>query len=128
MKHGNITEKIIGSFYVVYNHLGYGFLERVYENALAIELKKSGLQIEQQTPIHVYYQQEIVGKYYADIIVNEIIVLELKAVRKIQKEHEAQLLNYLKATSCEVGLLLNFGPIPKHIRKVYDNSLKANLF
>jgi GxxExxY protein len=127
MKHEGVTEKIIGAFYTVYNELGYGFLEKVYENALVIELRRAELRVEQQLSIQVSYKQEVVGVYFADIVVEEAVVLELKAARNILKEHEAQLLNYLKATPFEVGLLLNFGPTPKHIRKIYDNDLKQNL-
>ena len=127
MKYGSLTEKIIGAFYAVYSELGYGFLEKVYENALVIELKRCELQVKQQLPIKVFYKQEVVGEYFADIVVNESVIVELKAARNILKEHEAQLLNYLKATPYEVGLLLNFGPLLKHVRKVYDNELKSNL-
>jgi GxxExxY protein len=126
-KQADLTGKIIGAFYTVYNRLGYGFSERVYENALALELEKQGLKAEQQKQIAVYYDRHIVGEYYADIVVNEVIIVELKAVRQILKEHEAQLLNYLKATTMEVGLLLNFGPEAKFKRKVYDNDRKGSL-
>lgn len=126
-KHSDLTQTIIGSFYAVYNQLGYGFSEKVYENSLAIELKKAGLSIVQQQPINVYYQEQLVGEYYSDIVVNDLVILELKAVRELLQEHEAQLLNYLKATEIEVGLLLNFGLKPQHIRKIYDNERKGLL-
>ena len=126
-KHAEMTEKVIGAFFKVYNTLGYGFAEKVYENSLAIELRKLGLQVEQQRCITVYYEENNVGEYFADILVNDAVILELKAVRQLLNEHEAQLLNYLKATTIEVGLLLNFRPKAEHRRKVYDNELKGAL-
>ena len=126
-KHNELTEKIIKAFYLVYNTLGYGFSEKVYENALVLELIKLGLEVKQQMKIAVYYNGQVVGEYWADIVVNDIVIIELKAVRQILKEHEAQLLNYLKATSIEVGLLLNFGPTPTIKRKLYDNERKGSL-
>ena len=122
-----MTEKVIGAFFKVYNRLGYGFAEKVHENSLAIELRKLGLQVEQQKSITVYYEEYNVGEYFADILVNGTVILELKAVRHLLDEHEAQLLNYLKATTIEVGLLLNFGPKAEYRRKVYDNELKGTL-
>ena len=104
-----LTEIIIGCFFKVYNTLGYGFLEQVYENALLHELRKSHLQVKKQYPINVFYQGVIVGEYYADVIVNDKIILELKTSESINKAHEAQLLNYLKATGIQLGLLLYFG-------------------
>lgn len=124
MKHEELTDKIIGAFYTVYNTLGYGFLEKVYENALALELRKSGFQVATQYPINVYYHGQVVGDYSADLLVEEQVIVELKAVRNILPEHEAQLLNYLNATRCEVGLLLNFGHKPQIKRKVFDNEQK----
>ena len=126
-KHKDLTELIIKAFYTVYNTLGYGFLEKVYENALAIELRRLGLKVEQQARIAVYYAGQVVGEYFADLLINDTIIVELKAARALAPEHEAQLLNYLKATSYEVGLLLNFGPEPQIKRKVYDNERKGNL-
>ena len=126
-KHADLTDKVLKAFFKVYNTLGYGFAERVYENALTIELKKSGLQIEKQKDITVYYEGEVVGDYVADVIVNGVVILELKAVRTLTEDHEAQLLNYLKATPVEVGLLLNFGIKPEHRRKIFDNDRKGSL-
>ena len=126
-KYADLTEKVIGAFFTVYNRLGYGFSEKVYENALVLELRKLGLKVEQQKRITVYYDSQVVGKYLADIVVNEAVLIELKAVRQLLKEHEAQLLNYLKATMIEVGLLLNFGPKAEFKRKVYDNDRKGSL-
>ena len=126
-KYADVTEKIIGAFFAVYNRLGYGFSEKVYENALALELQKAGLKVEQQKRITVYYDGQVVGEYAADIVANEVVIIELKAVRQLLKEHEAQLLNYLKATVIEVGLLLNFGPKAEFKRKIYDNERKGSL-
>ncbi len=118
--HKDITAIVLKSFYKVYNELGYGFLEKVYENALLIELRKAGLVCEQQKAIEVYYETEKVGSYYADILVNNCLILELKAAESLCAEHEYQLINYLKATDITVGLLLNFGKKPEFRRKVFD--------
>jgi GxxExxY protein len=122
--HEDITQKIIKSFYKVYNTLGNGFLEKVYENAMAIELRRNGLEVKCQHPIKVFYESEIVGEYFADIVVNNLVILELKAVNTITVEHECQLTNYLKATEIELGLLMNFGKEAEYIRKVYMNKYK----
>ena len=126
-KHADITGKVIGAFFKVYNTLGYGFSEKVYENALAIELRKAGLELVKQQEIVVYYEGENVGDYRTDIVVNDAVIVELKAVRELADEHEAQLLNYLKATTIEVGLLLNFGARAEHKRKIYENHRKGSL-
>ena len=123
--HKDITDKILRAFYDVYNKLGYGFLERVYENALAIELRKIGLRIEQQKLLNVYYDGCLVGEYYADIVVEEKVILELKAIETITQALTAQLQNYLKATKIEVGMLLNFGRKADFKRKVFSNARKA---
>lgn len=125
MLHENITSNIIEAFYKVYNTLGYGFLEKVYENALKYELMKHNLKIDQQKNIKVFYNQIIVGDYYADLIVNDLVIVELKAAEDIGEEHEAQLINYLKATNVEVGLVLNFGKKAKFSRKVFSNERKS---
>ena len=124
IKYKELTEKIIGLFYKVYNKLGYGFLEKVYENAMMIEFKKEGIPAVAQSPIKVLYEEEIVGEYYADILVATKVIVEIKATRNLALENEAQLLNYLKATDIEVGLLLNFGPKPQIKRKAFDNYRK----
>lgn len=124
MKHSKLTSKIIKAFYEVYNHLGYGFLEKVYENALQAELKRNGLACYKQFPLEVYYKDVLVGSYYADLVVANLVIVELKASEKICKEHELQLINYLKATEFEVGLLLNFGKKPELKRKIYSNNRK----
>jgi GxxExxY protein len=123
-KHTELTEKIINIFYRVYNKLGYGFLEKVYENAMMIELKKEGILAIAQAPIRVLYDNEIIGEYYADILVEDKVIVEIKAARQLAEEHEAQLLNYLKATDIEVGLLLNFGVKPEIKRKAFNNLRK----
>ena len=126
-KHTDVTELIIKAFYMVYNTLGYGFLEKVYRNAMAIELRRLGLGVIQEARITVYYDGEVVGEYFADLLVAGAVIVELKAVKRLLPEHEAQLLNYLKATPYEVGLLLNFGPKPEIKRKAFDNSRKGSL-
>jgi len=123
-KHKELTEKIIVAFYKVFNPLGYGFLEKVYEKALLLELAAMGLRAQSQSPIQVVYQEEIVGEYFADVLVEEKVIVEVKATRSLTAENEAQLLNYLKATDCEVGLLFNFGPKPEVRRRVFENSRK----
>ena len=125
-KHAGITEQIISAFYTVYNSLGYGFLEKVYRNAMALELRKLGLAVVVESPICVFYDGELVGEYFADLVVGDAVIVELKAARSLGEEHAAQLLNYLKATDYEVGLLLNFGPKPEIKRKAFDNDRKQN--
>jgi GxxExxY protein len=119
--HKDITNAVIKAFYKVYNQLGYGFLEKVYENAMMIELKKMGLHCQKQRPIKVYYLGEEIGDYFADIVVEDIIILELKAAESLCEDHEYQLINYLKATDIEVDLLFNFGKKPEFKRKVFQN-------
>ena len=120
-KHSDITERIIKAFYKVYNTLGYGFLEKVYENALLIERTRDGLNAEKQHRIIVRYDGFEVGEYCADIVVNALVIIELKAAEALCQDHEFQLINYLKATDIEVGLLLNFGKKPEFKRKVFSN-------
>lgn len=120
-KHSDITKKIINAFYKVYNTLGYGFLEKVYENALYIELVAMGLIVKKQKQIKVFYEGKEVGEYFADMIVESSVIIELKASESLCEEHEFQLINYLKATDIEVGLLLNFGKKPQFSRKVFSN-------
>jgi GxxExxY protein len=125
MKHEELTEKIIKAFYKVYNTLGYGFLENVYQNALLIELVNMGLNVTKEKRIVVYYESEIVGEYNADLTVNVIVICELKTSEKLYEGNKHQLVNYLKATEIEVGLLLNFGKRPEVKRKIYDNDRKS---
>jgi GxxExxY protein len=127
LKHKEITDAILHAFFkVVYPQLGYGFLEKVYENALLIALSSAGLKVEQQAKIEVNFQEHVVGEYFADLLVQDRVIVEVKAAGRIAREHEAQLLNYLRATPYEVGLLLNFGPKPDFRRKVFDNELKTS--
>ena len=126
-KYSDVTDKIIKAYYNVYNKLGYGFLEKVYENSMMIELKKLGLNCNKQVAIKVYYEKNIVGDYYADIIVEQVVIIELKAAESICEQHEIQLVNYIKATDIEVGLLLNFGKKAEFKRKVLTNEYKSDL-
>lgn len=119
--HEEITQEIIRCFFHVYNYFGYGFSEKVYENALCIELAKAGLVVKAQEKIDVFYEQEIVGTYYADLLVDNKVIVELKSTGYLKLEHESQLLNYLKATNIEVGLLLNFGEKAEFKRKAFAN-------
>lgn len=125
-QHTALTKDIIRLFYRVYNTLGSGFLEKVYKNALYLELKSAGYNCEAEKPINVYYNNVIVGNYYADIVVENKVILELKACEMLTEAHEAQLLNYLKATDIELGLLLNFGPYPEIMRRAYSNENKKH--
>lgn len=125
-KHKEITDKILNVFFKqVYHVLGYGFLEKVYENAMVIALRKAGLKVEQQAKIDVYFEGKVVGEYYADLLVENAVIVELKATKSISEENEAQLLNYLRSTPYEVGLLLNFGPKADFRRKAFDNERKT---
>lgn len=126
LKHKEITDKILHAFFkVVYAELGYGFLEKVYENAMAISLRSMGLSVKVQERIVVHFQGQVVGEYIADLVVEDKVLVELKAASRLLAEHEAQLLNYLRATPYEVGLVLNFGPKPDFSRKVFANERKS---
>jgi GxxExxY protein len=124
IKHKEITDKILKAFYTVYNELGPGFLESVYEKAMILVLSESKLKIESQKQLSVFFRNTIIGEFKPDLIVNERVIVELKAVKTIIPEHEAQLINYLKVTKIEVGLLLNFGDKPEFKRIVYENKRK----
>jgi GxxExxY protein len=124
LKHSELTEKIIGVFYDVFNELGHGFLQSTYAEALAIALEESGLRTAREAPVPVWFRGRKVGQYYADLIVEGLVLLELKAARALESAHEAQLLHYLRATDIEVGLLLNFGLRPRFRRLLYDNERK----
>lgn len=123
----DITDKIISCFYKVYNKLGFGFLEKVYEKALLIELMRAGLQADDQKSVKVYYDEYLIGDFSADILVNEKVFVEIKASKALCEENELQLINYLKSTIIEVGLLLNFGIKPEIKRKIFTNDRKPNL-
>jgi GxxExxY protein len=123
-KHSELTDSIIGVFYEVYNELGFGFLESVYRNSLRIALLEKGFTVEQEAPIAVFFRGKNVGDFRADLIVNGIVLLELKTADSIAAAHESQVLNYLRSTSIEVGIILNFGPKPQVRRLLLDNSRK----
>ncbi len=125
MLHHQLTEKIIRVFYDVYNELGHGFLESVYESAMLIALREIGLQVDSQLPIPVWFRNQQIGLFSADLLVENVVIVELKAVRSIDPSHEAQLLHYLRSTEIELGLLLNFGIKPEIKRKIYDNPRKS---
>jgi GxxExxY protein len=117
--HADLTDKIIAAAYDVHNQLGFGFSEKVYENAMTIKLSSKGIRSSQQVPINVYFEGKLVGEYFADILVEDTVIVELKAVAGLAKAHEAQLINYLKATGKKVGLLINFGEKLKVVRRVF---------
>ncbi|MDI6050428.1 GxxExxY protein [Flavobacterium sp. XS2P24] len=122
--HRNLSDTILKIYFEVYNELGYGFLEKVYQNAMYFELKSQGYKVEAQKQIKVYYKSQLVGDYFADLLIDDSIILELKACECLKDEHKAQLLNYLKATEVEIGLLLNFGTTPEFKRSIYTNDRK----
>jgi len=124
LKHADLTEKIIGVFYDVYNELGYGFLESTYSEAMIVALQEAGLSAQREVSVPVWFRGTKVGQYFADLLVADMILIELKAARGIERAHEAQLLHYLRATEIEVGLLLNFGMRPQFRRLLFDNSRK----
>ena len=117
MEHGELTEAVIGCAYRVYNTMGFGFLESVYEKCLMIELREAGLDAESQTPVKVYYEGDVVGDFVADVLVEDTVIVELKSVRRITQAHEVQLVNYLVATGKEIGLILNFGEGKVEVRR-----------
>jgi GxxExxY protein len=125
LKHSDLTGKIIGVFYSVYNELGHGFLESVYEEAMTIALREAGIKVQRQLPVPVWFRGQKVGDFKADMLVEEAVLLELKCVRVFEPVHEAQLLHYLKSTEIEVGLLLNFGPSAQFRRLVFANERKT---
>ena len=122
--HQDLAEEIIKSFYNVYNELNYGFLEKVYLNAMLIELKDNNLIAQSEKPINIYYKNHVVGIYFPDIVVNDTILIELKAVEILEDKHVIQMINYLKVSKYEVGLVLNFGKSPEINRKIYTNDRK----
>jgi GxxExxY protein len=124
LKHSDLTEKVIGVFYDVYNELGHGFLESTYAQAMVVALEESRLSAMREVPVPVWFRGTKVGQYYADLIVEDVVFLELKAARALESAYEAQLLHYLRATEIEVGLLLNFGLRPQFRRLQFDNERK----
>ena len=125
LKHRELTEAIIGVFYDVYNELGFGFLESVYEHALAVALDQAGFSVRRQVAMAVWFRGINVGEFRADLFVNDIVAIEIKAANSLERAHEAQLLNYLRCTNIEVGLLLNFGPKPVFRRMAFSNERKG---
>jgi GxxExxY protein len=119
MEYEDITHKIIGATYRVYNHLGFGFLESVYKKAMVIELAKNSLKVEEEKPLKVYYDNQVVGDFYVDLFVEEAVIVELKSVQSLAKEHEVQLVNYLNGLNKEIGVLINFGPSGVQVKRKY---------
>ena len=119
MEHEELTHKIIGCAYTVYKKLGFGFLESVYRKSMVIELIRADLKVEEEKPLKVYYYGQVVGSFSADLVVEESIVIELKSVQNLVKEHEVQLVNYLNAIEEEIGLLINFGPSGVEVKRKY---------
>jgi GxxExxY protein len=127
MKEEALTEKLIGVFYTVYNDLGHGFLEKIYQKAFALQLSKQGFNFEEQKGLRIHYLGVDLGEFYADLVVQSTVIVELKAAAALETAHELQLLNFLKASGIEVGLLLNFGPKPQVRRMIFDNEKKPAL-
>jgi GxxExxY protein len=127
LQKAEITGAILDGFFHVYNSLGPGFLEKVYENALRLTLEKAGLVVRPQANIKVYFEGQVVGLYTADLLVNDCVIVEIKAVTALAEEHEAQLINYLNATPIELGLLVNFGPKPDFKRRIVSNHTKKHI-
>lgn len=125
--HRGITEAILKVYYEVYNELGSGFLEKVYQNAMYFELKDKGFKVEAQKQIKVDFKKQLVGEYFSDLLVEDKVIVELKATEMLMNVHMAQIVNYLKATEIEVALLLNFGDEPEFKRVIYTNDRKVNL-
>ena len=119
MEYEDITHKIIGAAYRVYNQLGFGFLESVYKKAMIIELTKNNFKVEVEKPLKVYYDNQVVGDFYADLFVQDKIIVELKSIQNLSKEHEVQLVNYLNGLNKEIGLLINFGPSGVQVKRKY---------
>ena len=122
--HKELTDEIIDAFFEVYDVQGYGYLERVYQNSLYLELIDRGYKVEAQKEIKIYYKSREVGVYFADLVINDLVILELKAAETLTDSHEAQLVNYLRGTAYEVGYVLNFGPKPEFSRKIFTNDRK----
>ena len=128
LENEELTGTVINAFFKVYNTLGYGFLEKVYENALLLELRSRGIHCLSQYPVKVHYNNVEVGFYIADIIINDILIIEIKAAEGLCPEHDAQLINYLRATDLQIGLLLNFGKSPQFKRKIVSRVLNKSQF
>jgi len=124
MEHEELTHQIIGCAYKVYNNLGFGFLESVYRKAMVIELTKANLKVEEEKPLKVYYDDEVVGEFSADLFVEDIVVVELKSVQHTIKDHEVQLVNYLNGLRRDIGLLINFGPSGVEVKRKYREPIE----
>lgn len=125
-KHDDLTERIIGVFFDVYNELGFGFLESVYREAMRVALEQMGLGVRVEVPVPVYFRGGVVGVFRADLVVNDSVLVELKSCEQLVKQHDSQTMHYLRATSLEVALLMNFGPSARFKRLVMDNELKKS--
>ena len=123
MEHEKITHNIIGAAYRVFNTLGFGFLESVYKKAMMIELSKNGLKVEEEKPLKVYYDNQVVGDFFVDLFIDKTVIVELKSVQSLAKEHEVQLVNYLNGLKKDVGLLINFGPSGVEVKRKYRKLL-----
>jgi GxxExxY protein len=119
LKHGELSKKVIAAAYAVHKELGYGFVEKVYKNALAVELQDSGIKCDLEVPLKVHYRKKVVGEYFADMIIEDKLIVEIKAVSDLAAVHEVQLVNYLKATGLQIGLLINFGQSVKVKRRIF---------
>jgi GxxExxY protein len=128
MEYEEITHKIIGAAYQVFNQLGFGFLESVYQKAMIIELAKHGLKVESEKPLHVFYDDQVVGEFNVDLFVENTVVVELKSVQSLVKSHEVQLVNYLNGLRKEIGLLISFGPSGVEVKRKYRKPEAENLF
>ena len=126
LPHALLTDRILGAYYAVYNELGWGFLESVYQVAQCREMQHRGLHVDSHVPIPVFYKGDVIGKFIADLVVENRIIIELKACAAITPEHESQLLNYLRGTAIEIGFVLNFGPKPQIKRLIFENSRKTD--
>ena len=126
MEHEELTHQIIGCAYKVYNKLGFGFIESVYRKAMVIELTKAGLKVEEEKPLNVHYDDEVVGEFSADLFVEDTVVVELKSVQHTIKDHEVQLVNYLKGLKRDIGLLINFGPSGVEVKRKYKKPVQEN--
>ena len=126
MEHEDLTHKIIGCAYTVFNQLGFGFLESVYQNSMVIEINKSDLKVEKEKPLKVFYGDQVVGEFYVDLYIDNTVVVELKSVEKIAKQHEVQLVNYLNGLKKEIGLLINFGPSGVTVKRKFRNPQVEN--
>ena len=127
MEHEELTHKIIGCAYTVYNHIGFGFLESVYKKAMIIELSKNELRVVEEKPLKVYYDSQVVGDFYVDLFVNETVVVEVKSVQSLIKEHEVQLVNYLNGLKKDTGLLINFDPSSVQVKRKYRQPIDESL-